>query len=87
MGTLEEKQRGECPPSPHGEWAEEAQGDDPRVRGHQCMVDTRTGLMIFHHPWAFLTHPFSAHFSSSMSSSLKTFHSNRNKELTSFTLL
>lgn len=29
MGTLEEKRRGECPPSPHGEWAEEAQGDDP----------------------------------------------------------
>lgn len=70
LGTLEEKQQGERPQVPMGnglrklrEMSLKGQG----VRRHQCVADTRTGLMIFHHLWAFLTHPYSAYFSSLMS--------------------
>lgn len=35
LGTLEEKQQGEHPPSPHGEWAEETKGAEPEGPGGQ----------------------------------------------------
>ena len=66
MGTLEQKRLGE-PPSPHGEWAEEAKGDDrggPTGQRASIHGGHEDRTRDFHHRWAFLTHPFSAHFSS-----------------------